>query len=419
MKWFTTVEERALRGLPSEERWRGRIAVRTAFGLAPWGVLFGCVFVGLGEYVPAFSLYLAAFCVGSAPWTLDRLGLKPTALLMSMGLLQSLVTPAIYVRGITSGSVPWMVLSIALAFVLAGVRVGLGVTTAAAVSLVALSLLEWFGYIPIGNLPESVAHPLTTSALLGLLSVVGVMGAVSVTAVEQQRRALDEAVSSARRANQAKSQFLAKMSHELRTPMNAILGYSEMLQEDVEGEVGADVRRIERAGRQLLSLVDDILDLSKVEAGELEFRIEVVDVGRLVEEVADQLTPIFVAGGNRLEARSIEALGLADERRLRQCLINLLSNASRFTQDGVVTMAVAEEAQAVVVTVSDTGEGMSPDQLARIFEPFVQVHHGDRGGTGLGLAIVKQLVDGMQGRVTATSTPGHGTTFAIALPRPG
>ena len=417
MHWFAAMEDRALRGLPTEQHWRGRIAVRTAVGLAPWGLGFAIVFGALGRYGVALSLLVAAVCVGAAPALLPRVGLAVTGVVMSGALAQSLLIPALYTRGISSGSVPWLVLSIALAFVVSGARLGIVMSAVSVAALLGLSALEALGWVPLGTLPSEVAHLLTTGALVGLFTVVAVMGAVSVNAVEQQRTALDDALSRAHRANHAKSQFLAKMSHELRTPMNAILGYSELLQEEAAPEVAADLHRIERAGRQLLSLVDDILDLSKVEAGELDFSFEPIDVGRLVEEVADQLTPIFVTAGNRLETDTTEAIANTDARRLRQCLINLLSNASRFTQDGLVTMAVRKQDGTVVITVADTGIGMTADQLGRIFEPFVQVHHGDRGGTGLGLAIVKQLVDGMHGRIEASSTPAVGTRFTITLPR--
>jgi PAS domain S-box-containing protein len=226
-------------------------------------------------------------------------------------------------------------------------------------------------------------------------------------------------------ASAAKSQFLASMSHELRTPLNAILGYSEMLQEDaVEAGVPAlvpDLEKIHAAGRHLLTLINDILDLSKIEAGRMDLNPETFAVAPLVAGVATTVEPLVARNRNRLRVDVDATVGeiLADATRLRQILLNLLSNAAKFTADGTITLTVRRTAADLTFAVSDTGIGMTPEQLGRLFQAFSQAETTTAaryGGTGLGLAISRKFCELMGGSVTVESTPGAGTTFLVRLP---
>ena len=230
-------------------------------------------------------------------------------------------------------------------------------------------------------------------------------------------------------ANSAKSQFLANMSHELRTPLNAIIGYSEMLQEEVEdlGQTALvpDLGKIHTAGRHLLALINDVLDLSKIEAGKMELYIEEFDVSSMVEEVATTARPLIEKNANRLEVHCPADVGgmRGDLTKVRQMLLNLLSNASKFTSDGRIDLEVARERnggdEALVFRVRDTGIGMTPEQQDRVFEAFSQAEASTSrkfGGTGLGLAISKRFCEMMGGGIALESEPGKGSTFTIRLP---
>ena len=233
-------------------------------------------------------------------------------------------------------------------------------------------------------------------------------------------------------ANSAKSQFLASMSHELRTPLNAIIGYSEMVQEEVEElgqpELASDLTKIRTAGRHLLALINDILDLSKIEAGKMELFLETFEIRTLVDEVVATARPLVEKNANRLVVDVAPQPGTmrADLTKVRQMLLNLLSNACKFTERGTITLGIArvrDEAasggEAVVLRVSDTGVGMTPAQMDRLFEAFAQAEASTTskyGGTGLGLAITKHFSQMMGGDVTVQSELGKGSTFTVRLP---
>ncbi len=240
---------------------------------------------------------------------------------------------------------------------------------------------------------------------------------------------LKAAKETAEAANRTKSQFLANMSHELRTPLNAVIGYSEMLLEDAEAEGGAervaDLRRIHTAGQHLLSLVDNVLDLSKIEAGRMEVAVAPIDVRAFIDEVAATMLPLMERNGNALETRCAAAIGelVGDATKLRQILLNLAGNAAKFTRNGRVTISAARERRAqgdwISIAVADNGIGMDEPTLGKLFSPFTQADAGTAGkygGTGLGLALSQRLARLMGGSIAAASELGRGSCFTLSLP---
>jgi PAS domain S-box-containing protein len=230
-------------------------------------------------------------------------------------------------------------------------------------------------------------------------------------------------------ANRTKNTFLANMSHELRTPLNAIIGYSELIQElaerDGRPDAIPDLAKINKAGKHLLTLINDILDISKIEAGRMELCIEAVMLSDLIHEVRATVVPMVAANGNSLEIVSADSPSMlsSDVTRLRQCLLNLLSNACKFTKNGAIRLVLARETaggvECVIFRVSDTGIGMTSEQMDKLFQAFSQADASTTrryGGTGLGLAITRKIARLMGGDVTVESTPKVGSTFTLRLP---
>ena len=243
-------------------------------------------------------------------------------------------------------------------------------------------------------------------------------------------RDLEDARALAEAASRAKSQFLANMSHELRTPLNAVIGYSEILMEDLAfsgaAESAEDAARIRKAARHLLELINEILDLSKIEAGRLEMRPEPTDLAQILRDVAEAVRPAAQAAGTQLTlvAPPAPIALVTDPTRLRQCLLNLFSNATKFTQNGVIEVTAQATgdgpAGALTIAVKDSGIGMSPEQLARLFQPFVQADPSATrkyGGTGLGLVITRRLARALGGDVAVESALGEGSTFTLTIAR--
>ncbi|MBR3505648.1 MAG: response regulator, partial [Lentisphaeria bacterium] len=241
---------------------------------------------------------------------------------------------------------------------------------------------------------------------------------------------LHDAIKAAESAAKAKSLFLATMSHEIRTPLNAILGFSQLLQDDSlpRGEASEYLRSIHYAGNALLSLINDILDLSKLDADQMIIQPEPTDLRELMFELEAVFTAKAKSQGIDLITTVPDDLPVLnlDERRLRQVLLNIIGNAVKFTKQGSVTVSLAffklnENRAAVTIRVADTGCGISKESLSKIFEPFVQDKTSYRGirtenGTGLGLSIAKRLIDCMKGSFTVESTLGKGSVFSILLP---
>lgn len=245
--------------------------------------------------------------------------------------------------------------------------------------------------------------------------------------VRERTLELENATNEAIKANMIKSQFLANMSHELRTPLNAIIGYSEMLIEEVEELnepiIAEDLGKIRKAGNHLLSLINDILDISKIEAGKMELYHEEFELDSLIQDIETTVKPLVEGNGNTLAIRSVKGTMTTDLTKLRQILINLLSNAGKFTHNGTVTLEVTEQSygdrEGYVFHIKDSGIGMTPEQMEKLFQPFTQADSSTTrkyGGTGLGLAICQRFCQLMDGEIKVDSELGKGSTFTCWIP---
>jgi PAS domain S-box-containing protein len=302
-------------------------------------------------------------------------------------------------------------------------------------------------------LMEAVSNNLLTD-----LAVEGVIVNLRNITERKQAEELQKAKETAEHASQSKSQFLANMSHELRTPLNAIIGYSEMLQEEAvdsgQSDIVSDLQKIHSAGKHLLNLINDILDLSKIEAGKMDLFLETFEVEPIIQEIANTVQPLATKNNNTLIINCAADLGniYADLTKIRQNLLNLLSNAAKFTENGTITLTVwrqntntelslqtqNQDAEnptssepcpsepietasqpSVIFQVTDTGIGMSSEQLDKVFQAFTQADASTTrkyGGTGLGLAIAQRFCQMMGGEITVTSELGKGSTFTMSIP---
>jgi signal transduction histidine kinase/CheY-like chemotaxis protein len=296
--------------------------------------------------------------------------------------------------------------------------------------------LLMLAYVVINAAPEGTdpfAKVTTAALLLGLLTGISFVQSLitqnlfretvqSVHHMDQLRIQAQSAQSAAELASQAKSTFLANMSHELRTPLNAIIGYSEMLMEDSDDEATRDdLHRVHVAGQHLLALINDILDLSKIEAGRMAVYPERFDLKDFLEQLLSTLQPMAQRNHNALVLVAEGELGLAytDRTKLRQILLNLLSNAIKFTEQGAVTLRAHRDGATLVFEIEDTGIGMDAAALGRIFQDFVQADASTTrkyGGTGLGLSLTRKLLGLLDGDISATSEVDHGSRFVVRMP---
>jgi signal transduction histidine kinase len=282
--------------------------------------------------------------------------------------------------------------------------------------------------MPIGvlSLQRKAVRPFTEKQV----ALVTTFADQAVIAIENVRL-FDEIQDKSRQlaeASQHKSQFLASMSHELRTPLNAIIGVTEMLREDAEA-AKQDLEPLDRvlgAGRHLLALINDILDLSKIEAGRMELHLDSFALAPLINDVVKTIEPLAAKNGNQVAVHCDGEIGTmhADQMRLRQALLNLMSNANKFTERGSITINARHGQENggdwITLAVADTGIGMTPEQMGKLFQEFSQASSSTAskyGGTGLGLVISRRFCQMMGGDITVASEPGHGSTFTIRLPR--
>jgi signal transduction histidine kinase len=320
-----------------------------------------------------------------------------------------------------------------------GVVAGIGTLLGVAIAVVLGFFLSWSSIRPVrrinralssiadGDFSQRVSVP-NRDELGSLAEHVNTMTAELERLFSERNHAQEElahARDMALDASRAKSAFVANMSHELRTPLNAIIGYSEMLQEEAEDleqkEFIPDLEKIQSAARHLLGLINAVLDLSKIEAGKMDLYLETFAVQPLVADVASVIGPLANKNGNALQVTCASDIGemYADLTKVRQVLFNLLSNACKFTKNGTVFLRAERDLDWLTFKVADSGIGMTPEQMSKLFQPFTQADASTMrtyGGTGLGLALCRDFCEMMGGTVSVRSEPGHGSVFTIRLP---
>lgn len=347
---------------------------------------------------------------------------------------------AYFYGGVSSPFLPWLIVSLLLGFFY------LSQYPSHVVALFTFNILMFSGAQFLWGFPEIVSkEDLATVGWISILSATIYMSWMAIYYASMMSRSseiereteshretslrLREAKDMADEANRAKSIFLAKMSHELRTPLNAVIGFSEILLENAEfnGQTESkkvDLKRINAAGQHLLSLVTDVLDLSKIESNFIELKIEQFDLSNAIRGIVANCEPMMSKKGNKLIVRCADDLGTVstDATKLRQATLNLLSNASKFTENGTITLSVYRRKSAagdwIEIQVHDTGIGIAKSDISHLFQNFSQASRATStkyGGTGLGLALSQKLCGLMGGGITVTSDIGRGSTFTIRV----
>jgi signal transduction histidine kinase len=402
------------------------------------------LFLYLSDPHPGVACWTVIVCIWLF-WTLPFVykltaNLQLSALISVELLAFTSLFGAYYYGGVSSPFLPWLIISLLLGFFYLSER---------PILVVGLFTVNIFGFCSAylqWGFPELVPQQqLSTVGWISILSATIYMSWMAIYYAnmiamrsELEREAerhretairLHEAKDMADRANRAKSIFLAKMSHELRTPLNAVIGFSEILLEGVDRDgknnhKKLDLERINSAGKHLLSLVTDVLDLSKIESNFVELKIEEFDLNEMVEEVIANVQPIVAEKGNKLVVKCRPNLGIVstDQTKLRQAALNLMSNAAKFTQEGTITLSVQRrKSQAgdwIEIQVQDSGIGIAQSDIGRLFQNFGQANRttsSKYGGTGLGLALSQKLCALMGGGISASSELGQGSCFTIRV----
>ena len=400
------------------------------------------VFLYLSDPHPSFACATVIVCIclfWTFPFVYKKTGDLQLSALMSVELLAfTSLFGAYFYGGVSSPFLPWLIISLLLGFFYLSEKPILvfGLFTLNIAGFVVAYLLYGF--------PDLLSHEqLSMVGWISILSATIYMSWMAIyyanmiamrsdleretTLHRQTAVRLREAKDLADRANRAKSIFLAKMSHELRTPLNAVIGFSEILLDDVElggknSGKKADLERINSAGKHLLSLVTDVLDLSKIESNHIELKIEEFDLNDMVREVVANVAPMVAAKGNKLVVKCQQGLGIVstDQTKLRQAALNLLSNAAKFTQQGTITFTVQRRKRQagdwIEIQVQDTGIGIAESEVNRLFQNFGQASRSTSskyGGTGLGLALSQKLCALMGGGISVRSELGQGSCFSV------
>jgi signal transduction histidine kinase/CheY-like chemotaxis protein len=414
----------------AEARQRARRFVAFALAMLIWVPVYGGVYLWLNAPISACTVLtagvllvadLVAFRCTNRAWLCGQ---------VLVGLAWGTYAALSYTSGgYQAPALTWYATVPVLAVTVIGARAGVFWSLASAASVLVFFAMHERGVELVNELSPGGERALACLSLLGLLTCLHVLTLVFVRLEQASRRSLAEALTAARAADRAKGEFLANMSHEIRTPMTAILGYAELLERgELEGAAAAEaLHTVRRNGEHLLTIINDILDLSKIEAGKLLLELQPCSPADLLQEVAQLMRPRAEAKGLRLVAPNTALPPiLTDVTRLRQILINLVGNAIKFTERGAVSLtAHSVESEGLVpqlvLAVADTGIGIAAEHLPGLFEPFRQADSSMTrrfGGTGLGLAISRRLAESLGGTLAVSSSPGIGTTFTLTIAAP-
>jgi signal transduction histidine kinase/ActR/RegA family two-component response regulator len=365
--------------------------------------------------------------------------ITPLALLSVQNLIFAILWGCYQYGGLNSPFMPWLLTVPLLAFFYLGPSLKLRLLV---LLILAINLFGFFLIFGTGGFPVNI--PLSRLTGIGIISTLSAAVYVSMMALYYSKivasqsvlerkvrsevavaRELERAKLEAERANRAKTEFLAKMSHELRTPLNAVIGYSEMLLEDMtspgQEQQSEDLKKIHKAGKHLLDLITDILDFSKVEAGKMDVFRAPFDLAAFIDEIVAECREDIARNRNQLVLACPDEMGVVngDKAKLRRALLNLLSNAAKFTQDGQVLLTVLHDAGRLTISVRDTGTGIAPAELPTLFQNFGETQAATEskyGGTRLGLALSQRLCRLMGGAISVESELGKGSRFVITLP---